>query len=220
MIEILIKYYPALLNGLKVTFFLCLHVWIIGIIGGCLIAFLDSFLFNRKFKLGLSNLFSIVILGIPILILLYWINYPFQSIFNIDIEPFYVAVIALSILNVAMVANVINEAISNIPDSIIDLSRYCGISKLEDFFLIKIPLILRQSMGSIVLVQLSMLHNSIFSSLVNVQDILWQAKNINSIEHKPIEVFSTLVIFFLLVSIPIILLGNFLKEKFAYNYSV
>lgn len=231
IIEILWEYRVGFLKGVNVTFQLSLIVWVIGLVGGVLLMLVDSYLDKkiRKSKSLYSLLktfasFFVIRLGktiipsIPILVLLYWFYYPFQGIFNIELTPFTIAAIVLSIVNVTSTSYIIKQSILELPEKYESSALLCGLNSKEIFFKIKLPLIFRNTAGPLLLIQLSMLHNSIFASLINVQDILWQTKLINSQVHRPIEVFTILALFFLVISIPVILFGNYLKDKYTNHY--
>lgn len=231
MIDILWDYRVGFLKGASVTFQLSLIVWVIGIFGGVLLLLLDSYI--DKKVLSSRPLYSLlktvasffviklgktVIPSIPILVLLYWFYYPFQGIFSVELSPFTIAAIVLSLVNIASTSYIIKQSIQELPEKYHTSALLCGLSSKEIFFKIKLPLIIRNTAGPILLIQLSMLHNSIFASLINVQDILWQTKLINSQVHRPIEVFTILALFFLVISIPVILFGNYLKDKYTNHY--
>ncbi len=64
-----------------------------------------------------------------------------------------------------------------------------------------------------------MLHMTIFSSLISVEEIFRMSQRVNAIEYQPVEIYSALGVFFLLISLPINGLALYLKHKYNRNFS-
>ncbi|MDI9338413.1 MAG: ABC transporter permease subunit [Alphaproteobacteria bacterium] len=213
MIDILVTYKEAFLSGLSITLKLCILVWVIGIVLGSILGMISA-KFNNTIGL-LSKITSIVISGIPIIVLLYWFYYPIQQELKIDIPAFNVAVFVFSFVNMIMVADLVSNAIKNLPLKYILSARVSGLSNKTFVTKIQIPLIFKQLIGPVLIVQISMLLNSIYASLINVNDIFRQIQRINAIVYKPIELYSTLAIFFILITVPLTLFAAHLKKKYS-----
>lgn len=217
LFDILINYKEGFIQGLKITFLLCFTVWCIGISLGTIIGILG---YKSKRIIGfMSKIVSNFISGIPVLVLLYWLYYPLQQQLNIDIDPFIISLITFSFINTFMVADIVKNAIENLPKQYILSAKISGMSTRKTIFKIQIPLIFKQIIGSVLLVQITMLHNSIFSSLINVDDIFRQIQRVNSVVYKPIELYTSLAIFFLAITIPLNLLANYLTNKYTRDLS-
>lgn len=216
-IEILSTYKEAFLKGLGVTLMLCLSVWSIGIIIGTIIGILSE-KYNKSFGV-VSKIVSMLISGVPVIVLLYWLYFPMQQQFRIDIPAFNIAVFGLSFANVFMVADLVKNAIKDLPNHYILSAKVSGLSEKTILRKIQIPLIFKQLVGPILLVQITMLHCSIFSSLINVDDIFRQIQRINAVVYKPIELYTALAIFFIMITVPLTLLAQYFKKKYAKDYS-
>lgn len=215
--EIFATYKLGFLQGLRVTLELCLLVWGFGIVIGTLIGILSA-KYNTTFGY-LSKFLSTLISGVPVIVLLYWLYYPMQQQFDIDIPPFNIAVFALSFVNVFMVADLVKNAIIELPNQYILSAKVSGLSSRSILTRIQIPLIFKQLVGPILLVQITMLHSSIFASLINVDDIFRQIQRINAMVYKPIELYTALAIFFIVITVPLTLTANYLKKKYSRDYS-
>jgi His/Glu/Gln/Arg/opine family amino acid ABC transporter permease subunit len=216
LVEIFATYKSGFMQGLLVTLRLCMCIWFIGIVLGSLLGILGSIF--KRFG-NLSSFVSTVVSGVPIVVLLYWLYYPVQQQLELDIEPFTIAVCALAFVNTIMVADLVRDAINSLPKQYIMAAKVSGIPAIRILTRIKIPLILKQLIGPVLLVQVSMLHNSIFASLINVDDIFRQIQRINAMVYKPIELYTALAIFFIVITVPLTLFARFLKKKYAKDYS-
>lgn len=216
MFRLLDAYKEAFLSGLSVTLKLCLCVWLLGILVGSLLGVLG---FRYKPTFGLMNsLISTVVSGIPIIVLLYWLYFPMQQILRVDFDPFWIAVTALSLVNIFMVSNVVSDAVAQLPEEYRVSAVVSGLSQQTFIRRIQIPLVIRQVIGPVLSIQLAMLHNSIFASLINVDDIFRQIQRVNALEYKPIELYSALALFFIAISVPLTLLANRLKKKYSQSW--
>jgi polar amino acid transport system permease protein len=215
--EIFSTYKEGFLQGLGVTLRLCLLVWIIGIVVGTLFGILSA-KYNKSFGL-ITKIVSTFISGVPVIVLLYWLYYPMQQQLQIDIPAFNIAVFAFSFVNVFMVGDLVKNAIKDLPNQYLLAAKVSGLSERTILQKIQIPLIFKQLLGPVLLVQISMLHNSIFASLINVDEIFRQIQRINAMVYKPIELYTALAMFFIIITVPLTLIAYYLKRKYAKDYS-
>ncbi len=214
--EILLNYKEAFLQGLKVTLELCVLVWGIGIFFGTIIGILSA---KNKIFGKISKILSMLISGVPVIVLLYWLYYPLQQQLDINIPAFSIAVVALSLVNIFSVTDLVKNAIKDLPNQYLLSAKVLGLKDGTIIKKIQIPLIFKQLIGPILLVQITMLHSSIFASLINVNDIFRQVQRINAIIYKPIELYTALAIFFIVITVPLTLVGRYLKNKYTRDYS-
>lgn len=217
VLNILITYRAGLLMGLLVTLKLCLIIWILGIIVGTAIGYLGI---KYRTEVGkTSSIISFILSGIPVLILLFWLHYPLQALLHISVDPFYTAAFALSIINIFAVADIVKTALHNFPDEYRLAAKVCGFTNKETFLKIEFPIILRQIIPSILNLQVNMLQLTLFASLISVEEIFRMAQRINALVYKPIEIYSTLALFFLTICLPLNGLALWLKAKYTRNVS-
>ena len=217
IIEIFITYKEGLLRGLGVTLKLCSLVWFIGIATGIIIGTLSA---KYSKSVGMvTKIASTLISGVPIIVFMYWLYYPLQQQLNIDIPAFNIAVFSLCIANIFAVADLVKNAIKDLPRQYIISAKVSGLKERTILTKVQIPLIFKQLVGPVLLVQITMLHCSIFASLINVSEIFRQIQRINAVIYKPIELYSALAIFFILITVPLTLIAQFFKKKYARDYS-
>ena len=215
--EIFSTYKEGFLQGLGVTLKLCLLVWTIGIVVGTAFGVLSA-KYNSSFGI-ITKILSTFISGVPVIVLLYWLYYPMQQQLQIDIPAFNIAVFAFSFVNVFIVGDLVKNAIKDLPNQYLLSAKVSGLSERTILRKIQIPLIFKQLLGPVLLVQISMLHNSIFASLINVDDIFRQVQRINAMVYKPIELYTALAMFFIIITVPLTLIAYYLKKKYAKDYS-
>jgi len=215
--DILFKYRDEFLIGIGVTLKIATLVWVIGIFFGGLLG-----IFGAKYKkiIGLpSKVFSFILSGIPALVFLFWLHYPAQSILKVVIDGFYTTVFALSVINTFLVADLVRNALINFPDQYIISAEVCGFTPREIVWKIQFPLVIRQIIPGLLIAEIVMLQSTLFGSFISVDEIFRVACRVNSEVYRPVEVFSSLAIFFLLISLPIAGVAAWFKNKYSRNLS-
>ncbi|GAB5398970.1 MAG: hypothetical protein Aureis2KO_05550 [Aureisphaera sp.] len=212
--KILVEYKGDFLVGITVTLKMTILIWLIGIVFGILLGVLSS---RYPKVIGIpTKALTFLLGGIPVLVFLYWLHYPAQTILGIQVDGFVTTVFTLATLNTFLVAEQVRNSVDGFPKEYIISAEVCGFSSLEIIKQIQIPLILRQILPSILLIQVVMMHSTLFGSLISVDEIFRIASRVNSEVYKPVEVYSTLAIFFLVISLPITGAAYFLKRKFSF----
>ena len=217
VIDILIQYHQGFLKGLLVTLQLSAIIWGSGIILGSALGLAGS---KYHLSVGLpSRIMSFLLSGVPILVFLFWLHYPAQAMFNIVVDPFYTAALTLSIVNLFAVSDIVRGALQDFPKQYLTAAKVTGLSRKQTIFRIQLPLILRTVIPSLLLLQVTMLHTTLFASLISVEEIFRVAQRINAQIYRPVEIYTALGVFFLIVSLPINGFAFWLKARFTRNMS-
>lgn len=215
--DILVKYQQAFASGLMVTFQMCLIIWTIGIILGSLLGVLAA---KWTKLLGIpARIIAFVLSGMPMLVFLFWLHYPLQSLLGIVVDPFITAVATISIINIFSVSEVVRIALRDFPSQYIVAAKVCGISNLHTVLYVQLPIILRQTLPSLLMIQVAMLQATLFASLISVNEIFRVAQQINSVIYKPVEIYTALGILFLAICLPMNGLAIWLRQQFTRDYS-
>lgn len=217
VLEIIWTYRVGFAKGLWVTVQLCVLIWATGIMAGFVLGALGS-----RFKSSLGLLVaaaSFVLSGLPILVLLFWLHYPFQAMLGLVIDPFWTAAFALSLVNTCGVAQMVRVAIDDFPMHYEVAARVTGLTALQTLRFIKTPILFRQLLPPLLTSQVVMLQATLFASLISVEEIFRVAQRINSMIYKPVEIYSALGAFFLLVCLPLNGAAVVLKKRFTRNLS-
>lgn len=217
LFQIILKYKEAFISGLSVTIQLALIIWSSGLFVGSVIGILAV-----KFRnmVGIPvRICSFILSGIPVLVYLFWAHYPMQAILGIVIDPFVTASIVLSTINIFAVSDLVSSHLADFPEQYIIAARVCGLSVRTTIFKIQLPIILRQIIPALLPLQIMMLQATLFASLISVEEIFRVSQRINSIEYKPVHIYTALALLFLLTCLPINGLAIWLRNRFTRNIS-
>ena len=214
--KILVDYFPAFLAGTSVTLELSAIVWLSGILFGVPLGILAA----KNKDLGkFSKTTNFIISSIPVLVFLFWLHYPAQSALGLVIDPFYTAALTFSLINIFGVSELVRNAINTFPKQYLTAALVCGLNKKTTLIKIQLPLILRNILPALLILQITMLHVTLFASLISVDELFRTAQRINSQIYKPIEIYTGLAIFFLLICLPINILASKLQKRYSRDYS-
>jgi len=214
--DILITYHQGFLQGLGVTLQLCLIIWSVGIFGGTAMGIAAA---NDKGLGRFVQYGAFTLAAVPTLVFLFWLHYPAQAVFEVVIDPFYTAAFTLSIVNLFMMAEMVRQAVRDFPEQYLTAGRVCGLDRKTLVLKIQLPLLFRQLLPGYLTAQVGMLHATLFASLISVEEIFRVAQRINATIYKPVEIYTALGVFFLLVCLPINGFAAYLKYKYTRNMS-
>jgi polar amino acid transport system permease protein len=216
-LDIIFNHRYEFLKGLQVTMQLCLIIWSVGICLGVLLGLAGA---RWKTMIGApSRLISLVLSGVPILVFLFWLYYPLQYALGVDIKPFNTAAAALSIVNTFLVADLIRGVLLEFPAQYVLAAKVCGLTDRETVLHIQLPIISRQVLPSLLFIQVGMLQATLFASLISVEEVFRVAQRINSEVYRPIQIYTALAVFFLMICLPLHGLAQYLKQKYTRNLS-
>jgi ABC-type amino acid transport system permease subunit len=216
MFTILFEYKEAIIRGLGTTLIICGSAWSIGVFGGIIFGYVAQ---KNKIFSAILSLASFLLLSIPVLVLLFWFHYPAQAILKIVINPLITTITTLSIINFVLTGEIIKKALDGFPFQYISSAKVCGIKERKIFLKIKFPIILRQVLPVIITLQVSIMHMSLFGSLISVEEIFRIAQQINSQIYKPVEIYTALAFLFIVISLPLNLLAYYLRKKYTRDLS-
>jgi ABC-type amino acid transport system permease subunit len=217
VLDILINYHMAFLSGLRVTLELCVVIWTCGITFGVLLGVTGAHYPHSwgRFTRTMSFAFS----AIPTLVVLFWLHYPAQATFNVVIDPFYTAALTLALVNMFAVGEMVRQAVADFPSQFVIAGRVCGLGTRDIVAKIQLPILFRQLLPGLMILQVGMLHATLFASLISVEEIFRVSQRINSMIYRPVEIYTALALFFLVVCLPINLLAAYLKKRYTRDLS-
>jgi polar amino acid transport system permease protein len=215
--QILVTYREGIISGLLVTLELCLIVWCSGLGIGTILGVAGA---RWQHGIGMpSRTASFILSGVPVLAFLFWLHYPLQAMLHVVINPFYTAAAALSIINILAVSDTVRGALKDFPSQYVMAAQAYGLSSTQTLLNIQFPILLRQVLPGLLLIQVNMLQATLFASLISVDEIFRVAQRINAVIYRPVEVYTALAILFLIICLPLNGLALLLRTRFTRDLS-
>lgn len=216
VLDILINYHEGFLQGLAVTLQLYGIIVIVGVMAG--IAF-GVFAASTSIAGYVSQASAFFLGAVPTLVFLFWLHYPIQAIFNVVIDPFITAAFTLTIVNFFAVSELVRQSVRDFPQQYLIAGRVCGLKTRDLVLKIQLPMLFRQLLPGLLVTQVGMLHATLFASLISVEEIFRVAQRINAQIYKPVEIYTALGMFFLVVCLPINLFAHWFKSRYTRDFS-
>tara|TARA_B100000029_G_scaffold321826_1_gene314256 strand:- start:432 stop:1115 length:684 start_codon:yes stop_codon:yes gene_type:complete len=222
-INFALEHLPRLFKAAKLTIELTLLSLFFGIFVGVFFAILRTS--KNKMLFYISYYYSYVLRGTPLLVQIFiiyfglaqleWIRESFLWVFLK--EPYSCAILAFTLNTGAYSSEIFRSAFETINKGIVEAAEGLGLSKINTFFKIKLPIAIRQSLPAYGNEMILMLKGTSLASTVTLLDLTGVAKHIISTTFRPVEVFIVAGSIYLLMTFIIHNFIKFLEKKYDYN---
>jgi polar amino acid transport system permease protein len=159
--------------------------------------------------------------SIPILALLIFVYYGLgKYTASWQIDPFWMAAIALTLGESAFLSEIFRAGIEAIPRSQWEAAKSLGFSWVATLRLVIGPQTLLPSMPAIVNMGIFTLKDSSLASIIAVPEITQAANDLVSQTFKPFQVFIMLALFYLAVILPFTFLAGRVENLIARHFGL
>ena len=221
--ELMINSFPKLLNATLVTLKLLSLSLFFGLFIGLFFAILrmNKNTIINKFAYGYSYVFR----GTPLLVQIFIIYFGLGQIeylrstflWIILKEPYTCAILAFTLNTGAYSSEIFRSAFETVNKGIVEAADGLGLSKINTFFKIKLPIAIRQSLPAYGNEIILMMKGTSLASTVTLMDLTGVAKYIISTTFKPIEVFIVAGGIYLFMTFIIHNVIKFLEKKYSFS---
>ena len=204
--EVIIKWLPRLAQGATLT----LELVAIAVIAGLLLAIpLGIARTSRnRFVSALPYSYIFFFRGTPLLVQLFLVYYglaQFDAVRQSSLwpylrDPFWCAVITMTLHTAAYIAEILRGAIQAIPRGEIEAARALGMSKAKAMIFIMLPRAARIGLPAYSNEVILMLKASSLASTVTLLELTGMARTIIARTYLPVEIFFAAGMFYLLIS--------------------
>ena len=222
-LDFALQHLPRLLKATVLTIELTVLSLFFGIFVGVFFAILRTS--KNKILFFISYYYSYVLRGTPLLVQIFiiyfglaqveWIRESFLWIFLK--EPYSCAILAFTLNTGAYSSEIFRSAFETINKGIVEAADGLGLSKINTFFKIKLPIAIRQSLPAYGNEMILMLKGTSLASTVTLLDLTGVAKHIISTTFRPVEVFIIAGSLYLIMTFIIHNFIKFLEKKYSYN---
>lgn len=146
------------------------------------------------------TLFSSVIRGLPVLMLVFWSYFAVPLISGHSISGVMTLIVALIVYEMAFLGEVVRAGILSVPRGQIEAARTLGISYSRTMVEIILPQALFTMIPSILNQFINLIKNTSLGYVIGVAELTYTAYQINTLElTKPLQVFGVLAIIYFIV---------------------
>ncbi len=212
---IIVKYFPVLLGGLKMTLFISGLATVLGIIIGLLAGL--ARVSKNKFINLMSSIYVQIVRGIPLLVFLLYIYFGFGSF--IDISALLAAIIGLGVFSGAYVAEIVRGGIESIPKGQWEAAQSVGLSYHQQMRLIILPQALRAILPALAGQFIILIKDSSLVSVISIVELTLISKNLVVRTFQAFEVWTLTAAFYLVITYSLSKLIGLLENKYK-SYSM
>ena len=211
---------PVLLAGLPLTLLLTTASMVIGFFLALLLALAQQG--NRRIVIWPIRAFVAVFRGTPLLVQIFLIYYGLgqfrPSLQAIGIwwlfrEPYWCAIVALSLNEAAYGSEILRGAIKAVPRGLTEAATASGMSKLLTLRLIVLPLALRHAIPNYTNEIILMVKGTSLASIITLMEITGIAQGLISQTYRAVEVFVAAGAIYLALNFAIISVLNALETR-------
>ena len=186
-----------LLGGVWYTLALSLTAISISIVVGLLVALPG--LSSHPLARGFNRLYVECVRAVPILVLILWVYYGLPIVLGIAIGVFWAGVIALALSDSAFEAEIFRAGIQSIERGQIEAADSLGLGYVDRMRFVVLPQAIRRVLPPLGNQLVYMLKMSSLVSIIGMEELTRRANELVTAEYRPLEIYSVLVLEYLLL---------------------
>jgi polar amino acid transport system permease protein len=211
-IDIIITTLPVLLQGCVMTIELTVITLIIGTILGILFALMK--LANNIVLKLISGFYTWIIRGTPMLLQLFFFYYGLPFV-GLKLSPFQAAIIGLGLNSGAYMAEIIRGGILSIDKGQFEAAKALGFSYTETMRKIILPQTFKVIIPPVGNEFITILKDTSLVSTIAMVELMRSAQQMYATTFKPIEIFLTAGVLYLLMTTIFTSVFSFYEKKLS-----
>ena len=202
-----------LIGGLKYTLLLSITAISISFVLGLLVA-LPGLSENRLPRL-FNRVYVEVFRSIPLLVGIFWVYLGLPILTGVTLSPFWSAVIALAVLDSAFEAEIFRGGIQSIDRGQLEAADSIGLGYFDRMRYVILPQAIRRMLPPMGNQFVYMLKMSSLASVIGVEELLRRANLLNTVEYRALEIFSVLVLEYLVLILLVSSAVRYMEHRLA-----
>ena len=186
-----------LLAGIGLTVGLSVAAIVVSVLLGVLLA-LSALSSVRPLRL-LSRGYVEVFRAIPLLVLLLWVYYGLPMLTGLQFGAFAAGVISLALSDAAFEAEIFRAGIQSVAKGQREAAQTLGLSGRDTFRFVIFPQAIRTILPALGNQFVYVLKMSSLVSVIGLQELTRRANELNVTEYRPLEIYTALVLEYLLL---------------------
>ncbi|MDE0045447.1 MAG: amino acid ABC transporter permease [bacterium] len=183
-LEQILKYAPLLLEGLKVTIIISTAGILLSIVTGAVLVAMQRS--GIRPLAVIVRIYTEIILGIPILVLLYVIYFVLPDI-GLRLSELAAGLLTLTLYYSPYMAEIMRGAIDAIPSGQLEAARSVGMSRLQAARRITVPQALGLIIPPLTGISIGLVKDSAILSIISVHEFAFETKQVVARTYAPFE---------------------------------
>jgi len=202
-----------LAGGLTSTLLVSICAIVLSVLIGALMAL--AALSKRKGLQTLARFYVEIFRAIPLLVLLLWVFYGLPVVLGLQLGVFVAGVLSLALSDSAFEAEVFRAGIQSVPKGQVEAAKSLGLSWIQQMRFIVAPQAIKVILPALGNQFIYVVKMSSLISVIGLPELTRRANELNVNEYRPLEIYSFLVIEYLLLILCISWLVRKLEVKLA-----
>jgi His/Glu/Gln/Arg/opine family amino acid ABC transporter permease subunit len=190
-----------LLSGLKMTLVISAATLVLAMVGGLVIATLDTSKFRPVRLVGIT--FGEVVRNTPILVQLLWVYYVLPIVFSINIDSLTALIIGLSVYQSAFISEVYRAGIQAVPVGHREAAQVLGLNGMQTFRRIVLPQAIRMTMPALASNFVQLIKYSSLGAVISVTEITRRGMELSASAFRPLEIFTFIAVVYFCICWPL-----------------
>jgi polar amino acid transport system permease protein/polar amino acid transport system substrate-binding protein len=214
-IELFIQSFPSLLAGLAVT----LKIAIISLFLAVILGIIFGIFSISKFKIlrAISNIYTYIIRGLPLMILSLFLFFGVGAALNMRVNPMIAAIIALTLNAGAFMTEIFRAGIQAVPDGQMEAARSLGLGYFKTMKKVILPQAIKIMIPSIINQFITTLKDTSILSVISIRELTLSGQIIVARNYLPFEVYSYVGFMYLAVISVLTIISKVLERKLNYG---
>lgn len=211
-IALIIQNIPLLKTGLMTTILLSLSALVISLSIGIPFGILSTQQFFIAWLYKCIRVYVITLRAIPVYIQLLLVYFVLPDLLGINVSGFFAAILALGLCSSAYVTEIVRSSISALPQSQWDAGFVLGYTRTQSLGYTIMPQALKIMAPMLTNELESLIKSTAIVSTIGVLELTRMGTNIVARSMKPIPVYCTIAVLYLLVSLTIMLCTQIIER--------
>jgi len=212
---VILRYWPALLDGLQITLKITVISIFLGLILGMIIAI--ARLSKNKIINTIASAYIELFRCTPVLVQIIWIFYCLPIFFNMELSGMTSGIVALTLNVAAFYAEAYRSGIQAIKREQYDAAEALGFNKFQALRYIIMPQAVMIIIPVILSNSVSLFKESSLVSTVAIADLMYQGRLVSTRIYRPIEILTFVAILYFAVAFPLTVLVRKVEEKISFK---
>lgn len=209
-ISVIIQNWPLFWSGLLITLFYSVISIVTGLFIGLIIGLIQ--LTNSRLLTIAGRVYVEIFRNIPLLVILLWIYYAFPIFAGLGVTKFWAGYTGLSLYAGAFYAEILRAGVQSIDRGQTDATTALGMTYFQRMRRVILPQAFRRMIPPLAGQSIIQIKNTTLMSMITVPDLLYQAGYVSSFTYRPMEVYTTVGVMFLVLLVPLTLLSRRLEK--------
>lgn len=151
----------------------------------------------------------------PLLVQLFFMYFALPKI-GVKFSPDFCGTLGLGLLGGAYMAETLRSGLENVPPVQSESAQSLGMTPLQVFGHVILPQAINTSVPGVLANVIFLLKETSVFSTISLMDLMFTAKDLIAMYARTIECLAMLVLFYLLMLLPVSILGSLLERRLRY----